>query len=233
MDDEKNNYSVGDAAPEDTGAEEAYRSLEAEQSSAQVQPTKVSPAAAHYVQDGATPSYQISQQPQSQPGTYQPNHYQVQTPQTQQVPSQQVPYQQPYQYQQQGQQAYQQGQQSYQQGCGYQAPAQTHQPVRQPPIPQAQVPQYVEPTHKHSYVGLKAALFGLLGGAVGALAVVLALRGAGIIGSPRVITVSDNGSAGQTISISPSNQDITVSQAVAAKALPKGVLCEIELIAEA
>lgn len=122
--------------------------------------------------------------------------YDQQAGYTQQAPYQQVSYQDPYQ-------------QQYQQAA-YEVP---QQPVSEV--------AYEQPVAKAPRTGLRSALFGLAGGAVGALAVVLALRGTGLLGTTRVVTESS--SAGQTISITANEQDITVAQAVAAKALPSVV----------
>lgn len=69
---------------------------------------------------------------------------------------------------------------------------------------------------------LKSIVSGLVGGAVGALAVTLTLNAAGITGTTKVIETTQS-SAGQTISINATTEDATVAKAVAAKALPSVV----------
>ncbi|MBQ1840540.1 MAG: trypsin-like peptidase domain-containing protein, partial [Atopobiaceae bacterium] len=69
---------------------------------------------------------------------------------------------------------------------------------------------------------LKSLVGGLVGGAVGALAVTLTLNAAGITGTTKVIETTQS-SAGQTISINATTEDATVAKAVAAKALPSVV----------
>ncbi len=78
----------------------------------------------------------------------------------------------------------------------------------------------VQPKKKHPAVA--AGLCGLAGGVVGALAIVLALRSASGINLSQ-LTATNQSSAGQTVTLSPKNDDVTVSQAVAAKALPSVV----------
>ena len=73
--------------------------------------------------------------------------------------------------------------------------------------------------HKHpSHSGLKAVLAGLLGGVVGAAALTGALVAGGVIGTPSAQT-SGSGTS-QAITIDPNDEDTTVANAVAAKALP-------------
>ena len=73
--------------------------------------------------------------------------------------------------------------------------------------------------------GLKALLFGLLGGVLGAAVVALALNAFGLLGSKattKIIETTESG-AGPTISINATTEDATVAKAVAAKALPSVV----------
>ena len=71
--------------------------------------------------------------------------------------------------------------------------------------------------HPH-HSGLKAVLAGLLGGVVGAAALTGALVAGGVIGTPSAQT-SGSGTS-QSITIDPNDEDTTVANAVAAKALP-------------
>ena len=71
--------------------------------------------------------------------------------------------------------------------------------------------------HPH-HSGLKAVLSGLLGGVVGAAALTGALVAGGVIGTPSAQT-SGSGTS-QAITIDPNDEDTTVANAVAAKALP-------------
>ncbi len=232
MADEQMNYESQDAAPKDTGAEEAYRSLESDDTATQptqLNPTQVNPAAAHYVQQGAQSTYQ------AQGGVYGRQGYPQQYQQGQygQAQYQQGQYQQtqgrpvnPYAQQLQQQQAYQQAQQ---QRAYQQAQQQAYQQAQQQAQQQSYVPQQPVATtpQKKDRSGLKSALFGLAGGAVGALAVVLALRGMAFA-TPHVATPTTESAAGQTVTITPKSEDITVSQAVAAKALPSVVSVYVE-----
>ncbi len=232
MADEQMNYESQDAAPKDTGAEEAYRSLESDDTATQptqLNPTQVNPAAAHYVQQGAQSTYQ------AQGGVYGQQGYPQQYQQGQygQAQYQQGQYQQtqgrpvnPYAQQLQQQQAYQQAQQ---QRAYQQAQQQAYQQAQQQAQQQSYVPQQPVATtpQKKDRSGLKSALFGLAGGAVGALAVVLALRGMAFA-TPHVTTPTTESAAGQTVTITPKSEDITVSQAVAAKALPSVVSVYVE-----
>ena len=74
------------------------------------------------------------------------------------------------------------------------------------------------PKEKGPRSGLRAVLAGLLGGVVGAAALTGALYAGGVIG-PRTV-VQDTGVSGQQVTINPSDDDTTVANAVAAKALP-------------
>ena len=70
--------------------------------------------------------------------------------------------------------------------------------------------------------GLKSFVFGLLGGLAGAALMVAALTWAGVIGKES--TVIQTTAPAQTVQITTAEEDITVAQAVAAKALPSVVL---------
>lgn len=189
----------------------------------QAQPTRPVPTVASpYVQGTQAPyqgqagyGYQGQQQAYQQQQGYQQQGYQQ-------------GYQQPYA----GQQGYGYQQQPRQQAYSYQQAQPTR--VAVPPQPQTaqsqpQVQEQARPLARHksssgtkrSLSGLKSALFGVVGGAIGALAVVFALKAAGVIGSTERVVVQGE-SAQSTISISPTD-DVTVSQAVAAKALPSVV----------
>ena len=74
------------------------------------------------------------------------------------------------------------------------------------------------PKEKKPRPGLHAALAGLLGGVVGAAALTGALYAGGVIGPTTV--VQQTGASGQQVTINPSDEDTTVANAVAAKALP-------------
>ena len=88
------------------------------------------------------------------------------------------------------------------------------------PGPGAGAPELERPKRRHPAV--KAALLGLLGGVVGAGALVAALHFAGVIGNNTTITTSGGGSS-QSITINPSDDSTTLASAVAAKALPSVV----------
>ncbi|MDM8271257.1 S1C family serine protease [Thermophilibacter provencensis] len=74
--------------------------------------------------------------------------------------------------------------------------------------------------NKRAYSGLKAVLAGLLGGVIGAAALTGALYAGGVIGKTTVVA---GGSSGQQVTIDPNDEDTTVANAVAAKALPSVV----------
>lgn len=67
---------------------------------------------------------------------------------------------------------------------------------------------------------LRAVIAGLLGGVIGAGALTGALYAGGVIGNTTVVT---GGSSGQQVTIDPADEDLTVANAVAAKALPSVV----------
>ncbi len=71
--------------------------------------------------------------------------------------------------------------------------------------------------------GVKSLLVGLLGGAVSAAAVTLALNALGTGAPSASVAPTSESAAGQTISINASTEDATTAQAVAAKALPSVV----------
>ncbi len=222
MDDEKTRNT--DATPNDADSQAAYQSLNAGQTN--VQPTQVNPAAAHYAQQQA-PNYQV-QGGAPRPANYVPSvqqqPQQAYQQQTQQSYSQQAYQQQARQqaYQQaQQQQAYQQAQQQRAQQQAYQqAQQQAYQRSYQQPqaASQAPVAQHAAVPQKKQHVGLKSAFVGFLGGALGALAVTALLQGANFLNAPRVVATTSG--SGQTITIDPKSDDITIPEAVAAKALP-------------
>ncbi|MBP3884481.1 MAG: trypsin-like peptidase domain-containing protein [Olsenella sp.] len=69
-------------------------------------------------------------------------------------------------------------------------------------------------------------LFGVLGGAVGGLLIVLAVNAFGLMGSKTAITTKD-GATGQTINITADTENLTVAKAAAAKALPSVVVVNV------
>ena len=93
-------------------------------------------------------------------------------------------------------------------------------PPQAPGVPGAGAPEPERLKRRHPAV--KAALLGLLGGVVGAGALVAALHFAGVIGNNTTITTSGGGSS-QSITINPSDDSTTLASAVAAKALPSVV----------
>ena len=74
--------------------------------------------------------------------------------------------------------------------------------------------------NKRTRSGLKAVLAGLLGGVIGAAVLTGALYAGGVIGKTTVVA---GGSSGQQVTIDPNDEDTTVANAVAAKALPSVV----------
>ena len=76
---------------------------------------------------------------------------------------------------------------------------------------------------KKSSGGGKSFLLGLLGGLLGAAALVLGLRAAGVIGTGAASALLPASTSAQTVEITPAAEDITVAQAVAAKSLPSVV----------
>ncbi|MBQ9006279.1 MAG: trypsin-like peptidase domain-containing protein [Atopobiaceae bacterium] len=222
MSDDQTNFQENVPASNDQEKEEAVRSLGETESS--VQPTQVSAAAAQYVQQ-SVPTPQASQQPyqdqaqgvpaqQPYQGTYQQAQGRPVNPYVQQQQYAQARQAQPTQ-QSQPAQHYQQGYQQQYQRSYQQVPQQSY-------IPQQNTKPVDEKTSKS---GLRSALFGLAGGAIGALAVSLVLQGASAIAGTHNLTQTQaqSSSVGQTISINPNDQDITIAQAVAAKALPSVV----------
>ncbi len=209
MDDERTNL------PQDPGGDQPWSQQETTSLSGpdSADPTRERPATVPVAQEPSYGDYPqasgqsaYGQQPSGQQtygGPVFPQGYQGQTAD----PYQQSAYQQTYQQPTFRQEAYQQGYDP--QGYGYQPQ-------------QASLASYEAPQKKQR-VGLRSALFGLAGGIVGALAVVLALRAGGLIGRTTVTQVTQESAAGQTISITANDQDVTVSQAVAAKALPSVV----------
>lgn len=126
--------------------------------------------------------------------------------------------------------------QAYSDGYGEDQPAETvsygnREPV-EPPV------SSMRPRTSHAYNGgmsgtahtpakkggsMKSLLMGVIGGAVSAAAVTLALGAAGGMGAKVLPTATTNSAAGQTISITANTEDATVAKAVAAKALPSVV----------
>ena len=158
---------------------------------------------------------------------------QAQATQAQAAQAQQARVQAAQAQQAQAQQVQAQQARAYQQGQTAQ-----HARVQQPPQPQAstraQEPSYPQTTtvRKAAPSGLKSALFGLAGGAVGALVVSLAVQGFSALGAtPRATTTSSSAPTASsqsaepnsTFSITANSDDVTVAQAVAAKALPSVV----------
>lgn len=179
-------------------------------------------------QQGYQQARSAAQAPQAQPT--QPR-YQQASPYAQSQPQAQH---QPYGYQQQGNQPqqahpYQQAQQPQQAQHTQAQPTQPQQPAQAPqgrsqaPVQPAQLRR--EPpregtrtAERKQHVGLKAAACGLLGGVLGSAGVVWALTATNVIGTNKVVT--QESSAGQTISIAAQTEDATIAEAVAAKALP-------------
>ena len=90
-------------------------------------------------------------------------------------------------------------------------------PAQPSPAPD---PQPQEPRHKRPHTTLKAAVAGVLGGLLAAGALVGALFATGVIGTDTQVHVSGGG---QQITIDPNDEDTSVANAVAAKALPSVV----------
>ena len=74
----------------------------------------------------------------------------------------------------------------------------------------------------HAHTGLKAVLAGLLGGVIGAAALTGVLYATGVVGTPSGSVGGGSGTS-QSITIDPSDEDTTIANAVAAKALPSVV----------
>ena len=89
------------------------------------------------------------------------------------------------------------------------------------PMPPVKHPHAHEAHGAAHHTGLKAVLAGLLGGVVGAAALTGALVAGGVIGTPSA-QASGSGTS-QAITIDPNDEDTTVANAVAAKALPSVV----------
>lgn len=108
-----------------------------------------------------------------------------------------------------------------------QDPAQTSKrpTVTVPPIPGSAPGASPEPSQgprherKHQGKGLHAVVAGLLGGVLGAAALTGVLVASGVVGT----TSQGSSGATQQVTIDPSDEDITVANAVAAKALPSVV----------
>ena len=98
-------------------------------------------------------------------------------------------------------------------------------PTQVPPIPGAGA-TVGAPKPKKPRVGLKALVFGLIGGVLGAAGVVAALNFGGFFDRPATVTTVTN--AGQSITIDPSSEDTSLATAVAAKCLPSVVSINVE-----
>ena len=112
-------------------------------------------------------------------------------------------------------------------GQAYAQQAATSQvpPTQVPPIPGAGAGAGA-PKPKKPRVGLKALVFGLIGGVLGAAGVVAALNFGGFFDGPATVTTVTN--AGQSITIDPSSEDTSLATAVAAKCLPSVVSINVE-----
>ena len=80
------------------------------------------------------------------------------------------------------------------------------------------------PARQRSRHNARSFAFGLLGGLVGALVMACVLRWAGVIGDGSQTVAVQPAAPVQTLNITPESEDVTVAQAVAAKALPSVVL---------
>lgn len=116
------------------------------------------------------------------------------------------------------------GQAYAQQAAGQQATGQVP-PTQVPPIPGAGAGAGA-PKPKKPRIGLKALVFGLIGGVLGAAGVVAALNFGGFFDRPATVTTVTN--AGQSITIDPSSEDTSLATAVAAKCLPSVVSINVE-----
>lgn len=121
-------------------------------------------------------------------------------------------------------QAYAQQQPASSQAYAQQAAGQVP-PTQVPPIPGAGAGAGA-PKPKKPRVGLKALVFGLIGGVLGAAGVVAALNFGGFFDRPATVTTVTN--AGQSITIDPSSEDTSLATAVAAKCLPSVVSINVE-----
>ena len=169
---------------------------------------------------GAQPTQQVSPVPPAQTYYQQSSAQQAAGQQaTGQVPPAQTTqaYAQPASSQAYAQQA---AGQAYAQQAAGQVP-----PTQVPPIPGAGAGADA-PKPKKPRVGLKALVFGLIGGVLGAAGVVAALNFGGFFDRPATVTTVTN--AGQSITIDPSSEDTSLATAVAAKCLPSVVSINVE-----
>ena len=192
----------------------ASQEPQASQDTGQAQPTNQ--MGAHYAQPGTQSSYQGSSYPyQDDAQAYQG------TSQTPPQPTQTQPQVWSYGYGQQGAQS----SYGYEQQNNWQEPSSssTYQGTR---FSQESVSPSVGAavaTPKSSHVGLKAAITGLVSGVAGALAVTLAVNAFGLTGTAKTTsTATQSSGSGETITIN-ADDDHTIAQAVAAKALPSVV----------
>ena len=192
----------------------ASQEPQASQDTSQAQPTNQ--MGAHYAQPGTQSSYQGSSYPyQDDAQAYQG------TSQTPPQPTQTQPQVWSYDYGQQGAQS----SYGYEQQNNWQEPSSssTYQGTR---FSQESVSPSVGAavaTPKSSHVGLKAAITGLVSGVAGALAVTLAVNAFGLTGTAKTTsTATQSSGSGETITIN-ADDDHTIAQAVAAKALPSVV----------
>ncbi len=192
----------------------ASQEPQASQDTSQAQPTNQ--MGAHYAQPGTQSSYQGSSYPyQDDAQAYQG------TSQTPPQPTQTQPQVWSYGYGQQGAQS----SYGYEQQNNWQEPSSssTYQGTR---FSQESVSPSVGAavaTPKSSHVGLKAAITGLVSGVAGALAVTLAVNAFGLTGTAKTTsTATQSSGSGETITIN-ADDDHTIAQAVAAKALPSVV----------
>ena len=88
-----------------------------------------------------------------------------------------------------------------------------------PPIPSYDEAPEPEPKPKKQHTGLKALVFGLIGGVVGAGALTAGLYFGGVIGKSSATTSSTS----QNVTINASSEDTTLATAVATKCLPSVV----------
>ncbi|MBM6775019.1 S1C family serine protease [Olsenella profusa] len=86
----------------------------------------------------------------------------------------------------------------------------------EPDVPQGDAPEHARKGTRRRTA--RAVVAGLIGGVVGAGALVAALVGTGVVGTPQVQSTA--GGTTQQVTIDPNDEDTTVANAVAAKALP-------------
>ncbi len=222
-----NTPNTGNGAPESFGP--AFGPYEGAAS----QPTRVNGGAQadHFAQAGAQSGYQAAgdtYQYPAQAGYAQGYRQQAQGQQrygqgyAQAQPQAQT--QAPYAYQQaQQRQAYQgYAYQQAQTQSAQQAQASQNEQENRSQGPQLQREHGLENVRvvpdRKQHVGLKAVACGLLGGVLGSAGVVWALSATGNLGKTTVVT--QESAAGQAVSIAANSEDVTIAEAVAAKALP-------------